>query len=95
MAKERFLYLPVGLPADEAHPQGSTAYRPTVLVRVFAASFGPIRVPCVLDTGADCCLLPSGIAKSLGFDLASLPQSSAKGIGNQAIDVFYGHVTIS
>lgn len=94
MAKKRFLYMPVDLPADDANPEGTIVYRPTVMTKIYVSGSGPVIVACVLDTGADCCLLPSRVALSLGFDLVSLPRSIAKGIGNEAIEVFYAQVTI-
>jgi Aspartyl protease len=94
MAKERFFYLPVRIAEDAANPESALVYRPTLLTRVSIQGSVPVQVACVLDTGADCCILPASAAALLGLDLKSLPTSSITGIGNGANEAYYGVVTL-
>ena len=42
----------------------------------------------ILDTGADCCILPKYVAADLGIDLKSLPKMCFKGIEGGLIDAY-------
>lgn len=48
----------------------------------------------ILDTGADCCILPKTIAGDLGIDIDSLPKICFKGIEGGTIDAYLTKITM-
>ncbi len=60
-------------------PDGTRIYRPIILVDIEVGPLG-IRVPALLDSGADNTLVPAAFITPLGVDFASLPMGPG-GVG--------------
>ena len=48
----------------------------------------------IVDTGADCCIIPKIVAEDLGIDIKSLPKISFTGIGGRHIVAYLAKITI-
>ena len=47
------------------------------------------RLPVLLDSGADACVLPLNLATTLGLDVLRLPKAFTNGVGSQANVTYY------
>jgi hypothetical protein len=75
MAKGTYPYVAINLSPDEAHPQGTAAFRPLTFATLTAANGESIRYMVLLDSGADACLFPLSLALLLKLDLLNLPRA--------------------
>jgi predicted aspartyl protease len=48
----------------------------------------------IVDTGADCCIVPRSIAEDLGIDIKSLPSTTFKGIEGGPLVAYLTKITI-
>ena len=48
----------------------------------------------ILDTGADCCIMPKTVAEDLGIDIKALPKICFKGIEGGIIDAYLTKITM-
>jgi len=94
MARVAYPYVAVPLPANEAHPNGTIAYRPLTSATITAASGESIRCLVLPDSGADACLFPLSLAILLKLDVLKLPKALTGGVGSQANVTYYDTITI-
>jgi hypothetical protein len=94
MARATFPYVAVPLPASEAHPQGTTAFRPLTSATLIAANGQSIRCIVLPDSGADACLFPLSLASLLKLDVLNLPKALTGGVGSQANITYYDTIAI-
>jgi hypothetical protein len=90
----RFPYISLPLPADDAHPSGSIAHRPLAFATITAVNRMPVRYIVMPDSGADACLFPLRLAKSLGLDVLQLPQGVTGGLGASANTTYWAPITV-
>ena len=93
MAKATYPYVAISLPANEAHPQGTTAFRPLTFATLTAANGQSIRCMVLPDSGADACLFPLSLAL-LELDVLNLPKAITGGVGSQTNVTYYDTITI-
>ena len=55
-----------------AGPDGADIFRPIIVVSIEVAAIG-VRVPAIVDSGADNTLVPFELIRPLGIDFATLP----------------------
>lgn len=94
MAKATYPYVAVSLPPNEAHPQGTTAFRPLTFATLTATNGESIRCIVLPDSGADACLFPLSLAILLKLDVLKLPKALTGGVGSQANLTYYNTVMI-
>jgi hypothetical protein len=94
MGIARFRYISFPLAVDDAHPGGSIAHRPLVFATITAVNQIPIRHIVMPDSGADACLFPLSLAKSLGLDVLQMPQGATAGLGTDLNTTYWATVTV-
>jgi hypothetical protein len=82
----------VGFPGKDPK---AAIYRPYLVVRAaskekFTDTF------CLIDSGADYCMMPSSLGKLIGIDVKSGPEQEIKGIGAQPVKGYFHpvHITV-
>jgi predicted aspartyl protease len=66
---------------------------PKVTVEIFTKD-GYRKFKFLIDTGADCMMLPRYAAKYIGIDLKSLEKKRSKGIEGHGINVYIGKIKV-
>ena len=94
MPRIAYPYIPFILPANQAHPQGTTAYRPLAVATLTASNGESLRFIVLPDTGADACLFPLNVALMLKLDVLALPKAMTGGVGSQSNVTYYDTITI-
>jgi hypothetical protein len=94
MAKATYPYVAIALPANQAYPEGTTAFRPLTFATLRAANGQSIRCMVLPDSGADACLFPLSLAILLRLDVLNLPKALTGGVGSQANVTYYDTITI-
>ncbi|MEW6556036.1 MAG: retropepsin-like aspartic protease [Elusimicrobiota bacterium] len=56
--------------------------------------YGYIPVSFILDSGADCSMLPKSMAKAIGIDLKSCPSERSYGIEGKGVKVYISSIKI-
>lgn len=70
------------------HPTVSRTRRPYLPIRlIHANSFQDLW--CLVDSGADVCLLPASIGRLIGIDIENGRRGEIGGVGDQPITVYY------
>jgi hypothetical protein len=94
MATVSYPYVAFPLPANEAYPQGTVAYRPLAIATIKASNGQSLRWLVLPDSGADACLFPLSLAIMLQIDVLKLPKAITRGVGNSANVTYYDTVSI-
>src|ERR1035441_137092 len=94
MAIATFPYISLPLPAAEAHPQGSIAYRPLAFATITASNGASTRCIVMPDSGADACLFPLRLAIFLKLDVLSLPKGLTGGVGSSANTTYWDTIAV-
>jgi hypothetical protein len=94
MARATFPYVAIPLPANEAHPQGTVAYRPLVIATVTASTGESLQFTVLPDSGVDACLFPLSLALLLKIDVLKLPRALTAGLGSQANVTYFDTLAI-
>lgn len=94
MVTVAYPYVGFPLPANEAYPQGTVAYRPLVFATIKASNGQSLRWLVLPDSGADACLFPLSLAILLQIDVLNLPKAFTRGVGNTSNLTYYDTVSI-
>ena len=94
MAKASYIYVPFSIAPSEAHPAGSTSYRPLALATIKASNGESLRWVVLPDSGADACLFPLTLAIMLKLDVLNLPKAMTGGVGSQSNTTYYANLEI-
>jgi hypothetical protein len=77
------------------NPNEPSIYRPFLAVRMtsggkFTDTF------CLVDSGADCCMMPAALGRLIGIDIESGAQQEIRGIAHQAAKTYrhFVHITV-
>jgi hypothetical protein len=86
-------YSYLGFPNKD--PQGSLICRPFLVVRL-AHNNQSANTFCLVDSGADVCLMPASIGRLIGIDLESGAEDVIRGIANQQAKTYRHlvHITV-
>lgn len=94
MARLIIPYLPIVQPATSLHPDGRTAYRPFVRLKLVAPNGRFFEGAGLADSGADACLFPLRFAKYLKLDLSSAPTGLTTGVGSTVNLTYYAQISV-
>ena len=94
MAKQVYPYSLFPIAASEPYPRGTTAHRPIVFANVTASNGRCAETAVLLDSGADNCLFPLGLAVYLQLDVESMPREFTGGVGSESNVTYYDHLRI-
>jgi len=86
-------YSYLGFPSKDK--QGPLIYRPFLVVRVSFNKKG-IHTFCLVDSGADVCLMPASIGQLIGIDIEAGAEDQIRGIANQPAKTYRHlvHITV-
>jgi hypothetical protein len=89
----KFDYIKYPAPSTPAFPDRRESYRPTILIKLKYKGRS-VELFALVDSGADCCVFPSGIGEQLGMDIKSGPVNPMSGFGEKRFPVYFHDVQI-
>ena len=83
----------IEFPLNKKHITLGEVPDPVITIEVLTSEgFLPFKF--ILDTGADCTVLPKYMAKLTGVDLPSCRQTRTYGVKNEPLKVYIGEITL-